>query len=146
MPSRWLPAVALGVVVVLSGCGSEAAAPRAGVSAEELTGDVSGTVDLDTARVGDRLSMKGVVVRVLGPGAFELRPADGATDRPVLVLNRHDRVRQDDVVQVAGFVRVFDDRLAEAYGLGDDASLPAHDAKRVVEARTVDTNVPEDGR
>ncbi|HWG92652.1 MAG TPA: hypothetical protein VNU66_00300 [Mycobacteriales bacterium] len=145
---RWSPVVvaALTAPLLLAGCGGEPAAPREGVSAEELTGDVSGSVDLDTARVGGALSLKGQVVSVPGPTAFELRAVDGATERPVLVLNRHDRIDVDDVVQVAGTVRVLDDRLAEEYALTDGALLSVHDGKRVVVARTADTDVPGDGQ
>ena len=134
-------------VLLLAGCGGEeATSPREGVSVQELTGDLSGLVDLDTAQVGRRISLQGQVVQVLGPTAFELRPVDGDTVRPVLVLNRHGRLQVGDVVQVAGHVRVFDRTLAQQYDLGSDTSLPVHDAQRVVEAPMVDTNVPGDGR
>lgn len=134
-------------VLLLAGCGGEeATSPREGVSVQELTGDLSGLVDLDTAQVGRRISLQGQVVQVLGPAAFELRPVDGDTVRPVLVLNRHGRLQVGDVVQVAGHVRVFDRTLAQQYDLGSDTSLPVHDAQRVVEAPMVDTNVPGDGR
>ena len=134
-------------VLLLAGCGGEeATSPREGVSVQELTGDLSGLVDLDTAQVGRRISLQGQVVQVLGPAAFELRPVDGDTVRPVLVLNRHGRLQVGDVVQVAGHVRVFDRTLAQQYDLGSDTSLPVHDAQRVVEAPMVDTNIPGDGR
>jgi hypothetical protein len=143
--ASWSLAVAL--ALVLTGCGDGPRAPREGVSVQQLTGDVSGTVDLDTALVGDRISLAGTVVRVLSPRAFELSAADGASDRPVLVLGQHDDLDVGQQVQVAGSVRLLlDDETAARYGLGTTAQVPVHDGKRVVEAETVDDDVPGDGR
>lgn len=133
-------------LVLGAACGGEAAAPRAGTSTEELTGDVSGEVDIDTARVGDSLSLRGTVSQVLSPGAFEVTAADAASDRPLLVLNREDELTAGQVVQVVGRVRVFnDDEQAARYGLGPTSQYPQHHLQRVVVADEVDTDVPQDG-
>lgn len=140
----------LSTALLLTGataCGGEAAAPREGVSAEELTGDVSGDVDLSTAPVGGRLSLRGTIVRVLSQDSFELRPADGATDDPVLVLNREDDLSDGQVVQVSGTVRLFShDEHAETYELADPSAYREHDGDRFVLAEEVDTDVPGDGQ
>jgi hypothetical protein len=144
-PARAL-APALTATLLLAGCGGEAAAPREGTSVEELTGDVSGVIDVDTARVGSRISLTGTVTKVLSPGAFEISAQDAASDRPLLVLNREDRLQPGQVVQVVGLVRVFvDDEQAAEYGLGATAQYPQHDRKRIVVADEVDTDVPDDG-
>lgn len=134
-------------VVAVVGCSGEARAPREGTSVEELTGDVSGAVDIDQARVGSRISLRGTVTRVLSPGAFEISAQDAASDRPLLVLNREDALEVGQVVQVVGLVRVFtDDETAAEYGLRSTADYPEHHLKRVVVASEVDTDIPGDGR
>ena len=139
---------AAGVLAVLlvTACGGDPATPRSGTSVEELTGDVSGDVDVDTARVGGRISLRATVTRVLSPGAFEISAADAATDRPVLVLNREDDLSEGQDVQVVGVLDVLDDEVARAYGLGAASDLPEHDDRRVIVADEVDTDLPEDGR
>lgn len=143
-------AAAVGTLLVLvsvAGCTDAARAPRAGVSVQELTGDVSGAIDMGTARVGSRISLVGTVVRVLPPGAFELRPADGATARPVLVLGRQHGLQPGQSVQVAGFVRLLlEAEQAEQAGAAEPDQLALHDGKRIVEAYMVDTNIPQDDR
>jgi hypothetical protein len=63
------------------------------------------------------------------------------------VLGQHDDLDVGQQVQVAGSVRLLlDDETAARYGLGTTAQVPVHDGKRVVEAETVDDDVPGDGR
>lgn len=143
-PSAAVLAVA---AFLLTGCGGEAAAPREGTSVESLTGDVSGDVDLTTARVGDNVSLRGTVTQVLSPGAFEISAEDAATERPVLVLNREDELQVGQVVQVIGRVRVFnDDQQAAEYGLGPTSQYPTHARQRIIVADEVDTDIPDDGQ
>ena len=86
----------------MAGCSQEQSpGPREGETAQELTSDVSGNVDLDTADVGGRISLTGDVVRVLTPGTFEISPADGATTRPVLVLGAQPDLTPGQAVQEA---------------------------------------------
>ncbi len=108
---------------------------------QELTGDVSGTIDLDTSRVGDRVSLD-TVVCFLPPSAFELSPADGATTRQVLVLGRQEGLASGQVVQVAGLVRVLlDDEQA---GAASPEQPPLHD--HIVGACMIDTGIQGDDR
>lgn len=133
------------LLVGSAACGGEAATPREGVSAEELSGDVSGNVDLSTAPVAGRISLRGTIVRVLSKDSFELRPADGATDDPVLVLNREDELTDGQVVQVIGTVRLFShDEHTGEYELADPSAYGRHDGDRFVLAEEVDTDVPGD--
>ena len=133
-------------LVLASACGGEAAAPRSGTSVEELTGDVSGEVDIDTARVGGAITLRGTVTRVLSPGAFEVSAEDAASDGPLLVLNREDQLSAGQVVQVIGRVKVFnDDEQASQHGLGPTSQYPEHHLQRIVVADEVDTDVPDDG-
>lgn len=138
-------AAGLAVVALLAGCGGEAATPREGTSVESLTGDVSGDIDLSTARVGDNISLRGTVSAILSPGAFEIAAEDTGTDRPVLVLNREDDLTVGQTVQVIGRVRIFnDDGEAAEYGLGPTSQYPTHVRQRIVVADEVDTDIPGD--
>lgn len=131
---------------LLAGCGGEAATPRDGTDVETLTGDVSGDIDLGTARVGDNISLRGTVSSILSPGAFEIAAEDTGTDKPVLVLNREDDLTVGQMVQVIGRVRIFnDDGEAAEYGLGPTSQYPTHVRQRIVVADEVDTNIPDDG-
>jgi hypothetical protein len=131
-----------GGLAVLPACGGDPAAPREGVTAEELTGDVSGDFDIATADVGRRVSLRATVTRVLSAGAFEVAAADAASDRPLLVLNREDALQVGQDVQIEGRVRLYDTaEHAGAYGVGPGQ---AQERAPVVVADEVDTDLPED--
>ena len=133
-------------LALVTGCGGDAESPREGTSAEELTGDVSGTFDIQTATVGSRVSLRAVITTVLSDGAFEVRALDAASDQPLLVLNREDALEVGQEVQVVGIVRLFnDEQLATDYGLPAPAEVPKHDGEKIIVATEVDTDVPGDG-
>ena len=130
-------------LLLLTGCG-DAAAPREGTSLEELSGDVSGAVDLDETEAGESVSLKATVTRVLSAGAFEIRAEDTATEEPVLVLNREDRLEAGQVVQVIGVVSVFDGDSLGEYAV-PQAEQARREGTKVIVASEVDTDVPGDG-
>lgn len=143
---RTLPVLSTALLLVgAAACGSEPDQPREGVSAEELTGDVSGDISFDTAEVAGRISLEGTVVQVLSPDSFELSAADGASADPVLVLNREDDLTEGQVVQVIGTVRLFDhEEHAGEYQLADPSAYGTHSGQRFILADEVDTDVPGD--
>ena len=135
---RRLAALALPALLVLPACGDEP--PPAERNFQVESGDRSGAVDLDAARVGDRISLQAKVARVVQPGAaFEITPADAAQKRPGLVLSRQD-VQPGQTVDVAGTVRLFDyEDVARDFPLGNAAQYRQHERKNVILASKVDT-------
>ena len=142
---RRAPTLAVAAVLVLGAAGcseEEAPQPREGVSAEELTGDVSGTFDVDAAEVGANQSLRVTVAEVLTPAAFTATPADTA-GRPLLVVGSDGELSPGQVVQVSGEIGLFEhDELSERFSLGDRAAFAGRENDKVLVATTVDTDVP----
>jgi hypothetical protein len=133
-------ALVLGVVA----CDAPADAPREGVSTRELTGDLSGDFDLDSAVVGAQQSLRVTVGEVLSRSAFTTTPAD-AGGTPLLVVGADKDLQPGQVVQVVGTLRVFSyDEFASQYALGDADAFAGRDGDKVLVARLVDTDIPDD--
>jgi len=145
--ARRAPTLAAAAVLALgaSACSAqEAPQPREGVSAQELTGDASGTFDIDTAEVGAMQSLRLTVAQVLTPAAFTATPGDTA-GRPLLVVGPAGELSPGQVVQVAGTLRLFSyDELSGQLSLGDRAAFAGRENDKVLVATTVDTDVPGD--
>lgn len=133
-------AFALVAVLALTACGGEADAPRAGTTLQELTGDRSGAVDIDSARVGSSISLQAPVARKVGGQSFEIAAEEGGSGRPVLVLQEENTVEVGQVVQVIGRVDVLTGSLAREYGVGTEPT-----GQLVVVASEIDTDVLGDG-
>ena len=145
---RRAPALAVAAVLALGAVGcseeEEEPQPREGVSAEELTGDVSGTFDVDTAEVGANQSLRVTVAEVVTPSAFTATPADTA-GRPLLVVGPADSLEPGQVVQVSGEIGLFEyDELSERFSLGDRAAYAGRENEKVLLATTIDSDIPAD--
>lgn len=143
---RAVPVVLTVVLTVpLAGCGDDdEPGPREGVSTRELTGDLSGTFDIDQAPVGAQTSLRATVDQVLSPGSFVITAADTAGP-PLLVLSAEDTVSPGQVLQLIGVLRVFSyDDFADGYPLAEAAAYTAFDAQKVLVASEVDTDLPAD--
>lgn len=145
--ARGAPTLLLAAVLGLGAAAcseQEAPQPREGVSTQELTGDVSGTFDIETAEVGAMQSLRVTVAEVLTPSAFTATPADTA-GRPLLVVGSDPGLSPGQVVQVAGILRLFSyDELSEQFSLGDRAAYAGREDEKVLVATTVDTDIPSD--
>jgi hypothetical protein len=139
-------AAALGAALLLPACSDDATGPREGSRLAEVTGDTSGSFDLGTVRVGERVSLRVTVGDVLSPESFVVPPRDTAGE-PLLVLSNLRPVSAGDEVQVVGIVRVFRyDDLADDYELADPTAYAAFELQEFLVADVVDPDLPADER
>lgn len=137
-------AAALLVATSAAACGGdEVEGPREGVTTQELTGDESGSFDIEQAEAGQRASLRVTVAEVLSADSFVVGTKDTDGD-PLLVVAKDQPLEVGQELQVSGPLSAFDyDDLAASFKLGGEEVYRDFQDGLVLVADVVDQDVAD---